>query len=139
MALFQRTRILPNQRIDRPDYNNIEDFVCADFKAIHKNVWSAETYVLSGFECTGTGTSDLIVALEGSVALFGANDGTMFIGANGLSDLTTDDLTPSSTNYVEIFIEQDTGGNDSRAFWDQTANAGAGGEFSQLVDTFTFL
>lgn len=139
MSLLQRTRVLSQQRIDLPDYRNIEDFVCADFKAIFKNAWTGENFVLSGFNATGTGTSDLSVALAGSTAIFGKDDGVMYIGAPSLSALQTDALTPSATNFVEIFIEQDTGGADSRAFWDQTAAAGQGGEFSQIVDTFIFI
>lgn len=139
MALLQRTRILSNQRVDLLDYNNLENFVCADFKAIHKNVWASENFVFSGFEATGTGTTDLSVALPGSSCVMGENDGTLFIGASSLSNLTTNALTPSSTNYVELSIDQDTGGADSRAFWDDTAQGGQGAEFSQIVDTFIFL
>lgn len=138
MALLQRTRILSQQRIDLPDYRAIEDFVCADFKAIHKNVWTNQNFVFSGFEATGTGTSDLNIAVAGSSLVVGQNDGVLYIGAPSLSNITTDALTPASTNYVELIVEQDTGGADSRAFWDQTAGGGAGGEFSQIVDTFIF-
>lgn len=139
MALFQRTRLIQNQRLDLPDYNNIEDFVCADFKAIHKNVWTNGNFVMSGFAATGTGTDTLSVAVANSEAMFGADDGVLFIGAPSLSPLTNNELVPSATNYVEIFIDQDTGGADSRAFWDPTANGGTGGEFAQIVDTFTFI
>lgn len=138
MALLQRTRTLSQQRIDLPDYRGIEDFVCADFKAIHKNVWTNQNFVFSGFEASGTGTSTLSLALPGSSLVVGQNDGVLYIGASSLSDLETDDLTPGSTNFVELIIEQDTGGADSRAFWDQTAGGGVGGEFSQIVDTFIF-
>lgn len=139
MALLQRTRLLAQQRLDLPDFNNIEDFVCADFKAIHKNVWADENFVISGFEASGTGGTELAIALSGSSGIFGEDDGTLYIGAESLSDLTTEALTPSATNYVEISVDQDTGGADSRAFWDPTANAGEGGEFSQIIDTFIFL
>jgi len=139
MALLQRTRILPNQRIDLPDYNNIEDFICADFKAIHKNIWTGNNFVFSGFKATGTGTTDLAIELAGSSAVIGEDSGVVYIGAPSLAALSTSALTPSSTNFIEIFIEQDTGGADSRAFWDQTAAGGAGGEFSQIIDTFIFL
>lgn len=138
MALLQRSRVLSNQRLDLPDYNNIENFVCADFKAQFKNVYSNQNYVMSGFACTGVGTTQLSVALAGSVALFGNDDGNLYIGAPSLSPLATSTLTPSSVNFVELVIDQDTGGADTRAFWDSTANGGVGGEFSQIVDTFIF-
>ena len=138
MALLQRTRILPNQRLDLPDYNNIESFVCADFAAIHQNVWTNENFVFSGFAATGTGTDTLSVALAGSSAVFGDDEGLMYIGASSLSALETTSLTPNAVNYVEIFLDQDSGGADSRAFWDQDAAGGDGGEFSQIVDTFIF-
>lgn len=138
MALLQRTRILPQQRLDLPDFRNIEDFVCADFKAQFKNIWTGENFVLKGFESTGLGTNELNIVIAGSALIVGADDGTMFIGAPSVADTVTDALTPAATNYVEISIEQDTGGADSRAFWDPTAAAGQGGEFSQIVDTFIF-
>ena len=138
MALLQATRILPQQRIDLPDYRNIEDFVCADFKAIHKNVWTDQNYVVSGFASSGTGTNTLTIEINGSTAIYGNDDGVLYIGAPSLADLQTTALTPASTNYIELYINKDTGGADSRAFWDQTANAGAGAEFSQIVDTFSF-
>lgn len=141
MALLQQTRILPNQRLDLPDYRNVEDFVCADFKAIHKNVWADNNFVVSGFKPTSgsIGSDTLSLVLAGSTCLMGQDDGVMFIGAPSLSPLSTDALTPNAINYVELTIEKDTGGADSRAFWDSTANGGQGGEFSQIVDTYVFL
>lgn len=136
--LLQRTRILPNQRLDLNDYNNIENFACADLKAINKNVLSDSNYVLSGFECSGLGTTDLAVAVAGSAAVFGKDDGNLYIGAPSLAALSTSAFTPSSSNFVELIVEQDTGGADTRAFWDPTANGGQGGEFSQIVDTYIF-
>jgi len=138
LALLQRVRILPNERLDLPDFNNIEGFVCADFQAIHRNIWSKENLVISGFVATGTGGSELSVVLAGSVSIYGNDDGNLFIGASSLSPLTTSSLTPSATNFVELVLSQDTGGADSRAFWDQTASGGQGAEFSQIVDTFIF-
>ena len=139
MALLQRTRILPNERLDLPDFNNLENFVCADFKAIHKHVWSNENFVFSGFESTGSGTTTLSIALANSALIIGEDDGVLYIGAPSLDPLATDALTPNATNFVELSIDFNTGGADSRAFWDPTAGGGQGGEFSQIVDTFTFL
>lgn len=141
MALLQQTRILPNQRLDLPDYRNIEDFVCADFKAIHKNVWANNNFVVSGFQPTGgsIGSDTLSLVLAGSSCMMGQDDGVLFIGAPSLAPLSTDALTPNAVNYVELTIDKDTGGADSRAFWDSTANGGQGGEFSQIVDTYVFL
>ena len=53
MALLQKTRILAQERLDLPDYNAIENFICADFSAIHKYIWSQENYVLTGFAASG--------------------------------------------------------------------------------------
>jgi hypothetical protein len=138
MALLQRVRMLPNQRLDLPDFNNLSEFVCADFKAIHKNVWTGGNFVVSGFQASGLGTDTLSLVLAGSVAILGENSGALYIGAPSLAPLSTSSLTPNEINYIELTIDQDTGGADSRAFWDQTANGGLGGEFSQIVDTFIF-
>jgi len=139
MALLQRTRLISQERLDLPDYRNIEAFVCADFAALGKYVWSGQNFVLTGFEASGVGASTFNLQVAGSVAIIGSNQGTMFIGAPSLSALTTTNLTPSTTNFVEVYIDQDSGGSDSRAFWDQTALSGSGAEFSQIVDTFIFL
>ncbi|OQW46496.1 MAG: hypothetical protein A4S09_16395 [Proteobacteria bacterium SG_bin7] len=141
MALLQQTRILPNQRLDLPDYRNIEDFVCADLKAIQKNVWSNNNFVISGFAPTpgSIGSDTLSLVIANSSCMLGQDDGVLYIGAPSIANLSTDALTPGSINYVELTIEKDTGGADSRAFWDPTANGGAGGEFSQIVDTYVFL
>lgn len=141
MALLQQTRILPNQRLDLPDYRNIEDFSCADWKAVTKNVWANNNFVVSGFEPTGgsIGSDTLSLVLAGSSCMMGQDDGVLFIGAPSLAPLSTQALTPNAVNYVELTIDKDTGGADSRAFWDSTANGGQGGEFSQIVDTYVFL
>lgn len=139
MALLQRTRILANERLDLTDYNRIEDFVCADFKAIQKKTLTDENFILSGFVATGVGSTTLSVAIANSAFIVGSDDGGMFIGATSLAPLATSSLSPGVTNYIEAFFSQDTGGADSRAFWDTTAAGGQGAEFSQIVDTFTFL
>lgn len=138
MSMLQKVRILGNERLDLPDFDRLSAFACADLKALHKYIWTADNFVVGGFVATGTGTDTLSVALAGSAAIYGADDGTVYIGAPTLSALSTTNLTPGTTNYVEIVIDLDTGGSDSRAFWDQTAAGGTGGEFSQIVDTFTF-
>jgi hypothetical protein len=125
-------------RLDLYDFNNIQNFVCADFAAIHKYVWTNDNYVLSGFVASGETTTTLSVAVAESSLIIGKDEGTMYIGAPSLAPLTTQNLTPSETNFVELSIVQDSGGADSRAFWDQTASGGDGGEFSQIVDTFIF-
>ncbi len=125
--------------MDLPDFRNIQDFVCADFKAIHKLVWSDNNYVFSGFNSTGVGTNTLSIAIADAAFIVGADDGIIFIGAPSLAPLTTTSLTPSATNYVELYVDEDTGGADSRAFWDPTAAGGLGAEFSQIIDTFSFV
>lgn len=139
MAMLQKVRILPQERLDLPDFNNIESFICADLKALHKNLWANQNFIFSGFVATGTGTNTISVAVANSSLIVGEDDGTVYIGAPSLSPITSTNLTPAATNYIELSITQDTGGADSRAFWDSTANGGEGAEFSQIVDTFIFL
>ena len=40
MALLQRVRLLSQERLDLQDFNNLSNFICADFGAIHKYIWS---------------------------------------------------------------------------------------------------
>ena len=122
-----------------PDFNRIEDFICSDLKAIAKQTLSNDNFVFTGFVATGVGTNTLSIAIANSSLIVGGDDGVLFIGAPSLAALATTSLSPGTTNYVEVFVSQDTGGADSRAFWDQTAAGGEGAEFSQIVDTFTFL
>lgn len=89
MALLQQTRILPNQRLDLPDYRNIEDFMCADLKALAKNIWANNNFVVSGFEPTAgsIGSDTLSLVLAGSTCIMGQDDGVTFIGAPSLDPL----------------------------------------------------
>jgi len=138
MALLQKVRLLANERLDLPDFQNLEDFVCADFKALHRYLWTNQNHVFAGFAASGVGTNTLSVAVADAALINGANNGTVFLGAPSLDPLTTTNLAISSTNFIEVTITEDTGGEDSRAFWDTTAAGGAGAEFSQIIDTFIF-
>ena len=79
MAMLQQTRILPNQRLDLPDYRNIEDFVCADLKSLHKYIWANNNFVVSGFEPTGgsIGSDTLSLVLANSSCMMGQDDGVL--------------------------------------------------------------
>lgn len=49
MAVLTRTNILSNERLDKPDFDNVEAFVAEDFNALFRSLFSGTTKVIQGF------------------------------------------------------------------------------------------
>ena len=49
MASLIRTNLLSNERLDLPDFNNIENFVIEDFNAIMKFFMTGSSKIVQGF------------------------------------------------------------------------------------------
>jgi len=144
MALLTRTNILSNERLDKPDFDNIENFVIEDFNAMLKFIFSDNSKVVSGFRVFQDSStlvdnptaSPVFIKLEDSTLIHTDGSGTpfMYVGATGLSAASVD-LVASATNFVEMELSTTTSGADTRAFWDPAANGGDGAEFTQIVNT----
>lgn len=148
MAVLQRTKISENQRLDLDDYNNIENFVCADFHQLSKKFFSENSLIVKGFKIFQDSSlsnayptqSPVYVEIAGST-LFHTNKisgPSFYVGAPGTVP-TAITLTSNAINYIEVDLSVSTAVPDNKAFWDPTANNGLGEEFVQTVDTVSEL
>ena len=140
MALLTKVRIISNERLDLPDFNNLEHFVAEDFNALFKYAFTNSSVVLSGFIPYQDSTtlnpnptaSPIYIKLEGSTLLHtdGVDVPFMYIGAPSV-DAAQIDLVSNATNYIEMSLTKETGSEDTRAFWDPFSDS----EFTQIIDT----
>lgn len=144
MGILTRPLLRPGQRWDLEDFNTALSALRADSHFYTKRFLSDKAYVLQGFEISqafiGQPTAD--VTLTSATLINGDNTGdiswwtapespaplTLPTGVNGLQ---------GGRNYVELQVFSQDGTALQRAFWDPSANSGAGVEFSQEVNTVT--
>jgi hypothetical protein len=137
--VLTKPKLVAQERFDLEDLNYFLSAIDADQKAHVKQYWAATAYILKGFTVT-TGVGTATVALAGAALINPENTGaySWWVGAAAATPLTAS-LTASSRNYLELEIYAEDGTPLTRAFWDQTANNGAGSEFNQSIDTVTDL
>ncbi len=110
-------------------------------------VGSDRPYVLRGFDIIqpqdSIGTESVSITVANSVAYYpSATAGSFFYG---LEDGNTNalplipELRKNATNFVYLTFDTFDTAQDSRAFWDPDQNGGAGGEFSQDINTESVL
>jgi hypothetical protein len=137
--VLTKPKLVAQERFDLEDLNYFLSAIDADQKAHVKQFWAATAYILKGFTVsTGVGTATITVA--GAALVNPENSGaySWWVGADAATALTAS-LTANTRNYLELQIYSQDGTPLTRAFWDQTANNGAGSEFNQSVDTVTDL
>ena len=142
MALLHKIRILENERIDKPDHDQIQEFVADDFKAYNRHFFTNEDkWIGKGFSVSVTSGLNIAVVVEDST-LFNtevAGGNEFYLGESGHADLTAT-LTNGATNYIHLqVVSGNTGTAATRVFWDPTLNSGDGGEFLQTIDTEEYL
>jgi len=150
MAVLQNVNFLSNERLDLPDLKNIETFVSEDIRQIFEKLINnkARSLVITGFQIyqdedtlnDNPSASPVYVKVEDSVMLHTLRSlgSTFFVGPVDEEPIQVT-LNPGATNYLELELSETTGAADTRAFWDPEANSGQGLEFTQIVDTATFL
>lgn len=145
MAVLTTTRVLSNQRLGLTTYNNIEGFVCTDFRELLRNLVTNDSYIVDGFRIyqDPAATNDNPVATPVYLKIAGgmilhtdpANTyGGFFVGADSLDPVAIA-LTDNATNFVELEFSKDSASPDTEVFWDPSAGGGNGEEFTQIVDT----
>lgn len=142
MAMLHKIRFLENERVDKPDHDQIQEFVADDFKAYNRHFFtSEEKRIIKGFAASVTSGLNISVAVDGS-ALFNTEDtdgNEFYLGESGHAALTAT-LTNGATNYIHLQISSgNTGTSATRVFWDPSLNSGDGGEFLQSIDTEEYL
>ncbi len=141
MSVLQRISIQPNERLDCPDARAIDAYSLNDWRFFLSGFISQSSYILTGFEISNY--SSIFTAPGFQVTL---NDVVLFLTQSttqaagfyvfaGTEQNAVVNLAASSTNYVQATFASVAGSPDVRAFWDESANGGAGGEYSETIDT----
>lgn len=146
MAVLGRVLIGSQQRVDLTDFLAIDSYSAGDWKYFIKSITS-EPLILKGFEVIDAplsiGTTGISIKVADSVLYHpNSNAGSFFYGLSEGSPLSAPlvpELRANSTNFVYLVLTTQGVAQDSRAFWDVDLNGGAGGEFSQDVNTESVL
>lgn len=148
MAVLGRVLVSSAERLDLPDFLSIDSFTQGDFKYLMQSfVGSSKPYVLKGFDVinpgSAIGTQNVSIRVANSVVYYPSSlAGPFFHGleeGNIQSAPLIPELRKNSTNYVYLTLTTSDAAKDTRAFWDPDKEGGAGGEFTQDVNTQTVL
>lgn len=145
MAVLGRLKVAPNQRLDLPDLVAFDAYSAGDWKGFLEAMVGSKPYLIKGFEVfqpntligNPAGSVDIVL---GSSSLWWSTgeEGSFFVSLPGAANKSVTLIT-DATNYIEMTLTLDSRAQDARALWDPGANGGAGGEFTQVVDTENFL
>jgi hypothetical protein len=148
MAVLGRVLISSAERLDLPDFLSIDSYTQGDFKYLMGSfVGFDKPYILKGFDVinptAAIGTQNITLTVADSVVYYpGSLAGPFFHGleeGNAQAVPLIPELRKNATNYVYLTLTTVEAANDTRAFWDPDKEAGAGGEFTQDINTQTVL
>lgn len=141
MAILQRVSLFPNERFDLPDARAMEAFSQNDWRFFLSGVMTKKSYILSGMEITNYANIFVVPGIrlrQNNVAVLHPEATTQaagfYVSAGSEADAQLQ-LSPNATNFVELDFSSSTGTPDTRAFWDEGADGGKGGEYTDDVDT----
>lgn len=144
MAVLGRVLLNSAERIDLPDLLSIDSYGAGDWKYFMQSlVGTTKPYILAGFDIINPGNAiglptcsfrvaDSIVYYPGSAA------GPFFYGlpeGDSASTPLVPQLRTNATNFVYLTLSTFETSVDTRALWDPDRNGGAGGEFTQDINT----
>lgn len=134
--MHKKVRHLANERLDFPDLRDISNYPEEEFDILGKYLISdsSDGYILQGFEVNLDSGLLINTTIEDHVAVF--PNGKFHRRLSTESQFTLS-MADNSTNYVEAQVFTENTNNQTRVFWDPTANSGAGEEFSQNIDVLT--
>ena len=158
MSVLQKVRITSNERLDLPDFLNVENLESADWLSFIKRMLcgpdsdlTGQNYIIEGFDIINAPAIvnsvvqfDVEVNLADGVVFFPEDDqgvaskGAFFVAASSAINPKVS-LSSTDSNFIQMNLVTSTGSSDLRTFWDASANNGAGGEFDSSVDTITNL
>jgi len=142
MAILERPLLRPQQRFDLEDWEVLLSALRTDSKFWHSRFMASSAYIIQGFKID----SSFIGQSTAQITL----DGSSLVNANNTNDFSwyTAELSPTpitipsgsgglqpGRNYVELVLGTQNGTPLQRAFWDPSANSGAGIEFTNEVNT----
>lgn len=144
MAVLGRVLFSSAERVDLSDMLSLDSYSAGDWRYfIQSLVGSSTPYVLSGFDIidpqNAIGTQSCSIKVADSVVYYpGSSAGPFYHGLSegsiGAEPLVPE-LRKNAVNYVYLTLSTFNTSTDTRAFWDPDRNGGAGGEFTQEVDT----
>lgn len=142
MGLQKKVILWSNERLDLPDLSALQDYMYEYLAKKNQKFIANQSYVVQGFVPQNNGGLNVKMEVKNSVALNIESSGSgvagvMWIGTgdSGIDPDLSAVLTNNSTNYLEIELITEDSALDTRAFWDPTANAGAGDEYTSTVNT----
>ncbi len=148
MAVLGRLLISSAERLDLPDLLSLDSYAAGDWKFFLKGlVGDNKPYILKGFDVidpqNAIGTQSCSIRIAESMVFYpGSNAGAFY---HGLPEGHTQaaplvpELRKNAVNYVYLTFSTFNSSVDTRAFWDPDKDGGAGGEFTQDVNTESVL
>jgi hypothetical protein len=142
MAILQRIALYPSERFDLPDARALQAHSANDWRYFIQGMFSEKSYIFNGFEITNHSSifiSNTAVKIKISDASFIHPESTtqavgFYVASGSEADLEIN-LPSDGTSYIEADLNAIGGSLDTRAFWDVAANGGAGGEYTDEVNT----
>lgn len=148
MAVLGRLLISSAERIDLPDLLSMDSYSAGDWKFFLKGlVGDDKPYILKGFDIidpqNAIGTQGCSIRVADSVVFYpGSNSGSFFHGlqeGHAQAAPLVPELRKNATNFIYATFSTFNTSVDTRAFWDPDKDGGAGGEFTQDVNTESVL
>lgn len=148
MAVLGRLLISSSERLDLPDLLSIDSYAAGDWKFFLKGmVGDTKPYILKGFDVidpnNAIGTQSCSIRVADSAVFYpGSNAGSFYHGlpeGNENATPLVPELRKNAVNYVYLTFSTFNSSVDTRAFWDPDKDGGAGGEFTQDVNTESVL
>jgi hypothetical protein len=148
VAVLGRLLVSSAERLDLPDLLSLDSYAAGDWKYFLKGlVGDSKPYILKGFDVidpsNAIGTQSCSIRVADSVVFYpGSSSGGFFHGlpeGNDQAAPLVPELRKNAVNYVYLTFSTFNTSVDTRAFWDPDKDGGAGGEFTQDVNTESVL
>ena len=148
MAVLGRVLISSAERVDLADLLSIDSYTAGDFKFLLKGlVGDTKPFILKGFDVidpnSAIGTQSCSIKVADSMVFYpGSSTGSFYHGleeGHAQAAPIVPELRKNATNFVYLTFSTFNSSVDTRAFWDPDKGGGAGGEFTQDVNTESVL
>lgn len=148
MAVLGRLLVSSAERLDLPDLLSLDSYAAGDWQYFLKGlVGDSKPFILKGFDIidplNAIGTQSCSVRVAESVVFYpGSSAGGFFHGlqeGHAQAIPLVPELRKNAVNYVYLTFSTFNTSVDTRAFWDPDKDGGAGGEFTQDINTESVL
>lgn len=148
MAVLGRLLVSSAERLDLPDLLSLDSYAAGDWQYFLKSlVGDSKPFILKGFDVidpgNAIGTQSCSIRVADSITYYpGSNSGSFYHGlpeGNPNALPLVPELRKNAVNYVYLTFSTFNTSLDTRAFWDPDKDGGAGGEFTQDVNTESVL